>query len=121
MQFPVHRTIIALTQADDKGSDLTRLLHGQSENVITTVLHYLYCESLPVGLSEETAKACINAVKSAACLRDFLQLCDSFLQNTALKQRMYNFVLKQCIYNTALKKCICNSALKQRICNTALK
>jgi hypothetical protein len=86
-EFHVHRAVLALTQPGDRSTDIVRLLHGQSDSVVATVLHYLYAECLPVGLSEDTAGACMKAVGSVESLRDFVQLCNSFLQNTTLKQR----------------------------------
>lgn len=62
-------------------------LTGLPEDVLQTILHYIYSECLPRGLTEETVQNCVKSVKNIPELADFQKLCDTFLQNTALKQR----------------------------------
>ena len=47
----------------------------------------MYAECLPRGLSEETAARCVKTMAKIPELGGFVKLCDTFLKNTALKQR----------------------------------
>ncbi|KAJ8319380.1 hypothetical protein KUTeg_004471, partial [Tegillarca granosa] len=67
-------------------------LSGLQEDVLKTVLYYLYTSCLPRGLSEETAKKCINKLGKLPGLANFSQLCETFLKNTALKQQIINLI-----------------------------
>ncbi len=73
-------------------SQSPKQLEGLPEDVLYAILHYLYSESLPRGLSEENAKSCIKAVHKLPGFKTFSELCEHFLQNTALRQRKY-FIL----------------------------
>lgn len=68
-------------------------LVGLPEDVLHAILHYLYSESLPRRMSEETAKACVKAVRKLPGFSKFVQLCEQFLKNTALRQREYNLLI----------------------------
>ena len=71
----------------------TSPLSNLPEDVLHTALHYVYCESLPTGLSEATAKSSIKLLGKTPGFAHFTQLCETFLKNTALKQRQLAFYL----------------------------
>ena len=64
-------------------------LTGLPDDVLQTILQYMYAECLPRGLTEETVHNCVKYAAKIPELTDFITLCNTFLQNTALKQRMY--------------------------------
>lgn len=57
------------------------------EDVLGTILHYLYAECLPENLTETTAHQVISAVSSYPCLNKLVNKCNLYLKNQALKQR----------------------------------
>lgn len=67
-------------------------LSGLREDILETVLYYLYTECLPKGLSEDTARDCIKVVGKLPGLENFIQICQNFLKNTALKQRKLSLI-----------------------------
>ena len=87
LQFKVHKTLLSLAVPQMDWSQSPAQLVGLPEDVLRAILHYLYSESLPRGLSEETAKACVKAVRKLPGFSKFVQLCEQFLKNTALRQR----------------------------------
>ena len=89
-QFRVHKTILGLAVPCLDWEATPPPLSGLPEEVVLTCLHYLYAECLPEGLSEDVAHACIKAVHKIQGLGRFEQLCETFIKNTALRQRMYD-------------------------------
>lgn len=61
-------------------------IEGLPDDVIQTLLHYMYSECLPESLEEETAHKCLLASKNIPGFEKFTELCEFFLKNTALKQ-----------------------------------
>jgi hypothetical protein len=84
-------------------------LTGLKEDVLYAVLYYAYSECLPRGMSEATCKACIKAVNKMPGFSKFSELCETFLKNTALKQRKLSFIVLSFLTNVYLlwlsKKC----------------
>lgn len=87
-------------------------LSGLTEEVLGTILHYLYAECLPTNLSELTARQCITAAQNIPGLEGLIKMCKIYLNNMALKQRKsmydrsmhkYNFIFSNMIY-TELRK-----------------
>jgi hypothetical protein len=69
-------------------------LSGLPEDVLGTILHFLYAECLPANLGEQTARDCIAAAASLPGLERLVRMCELYLKNTALKQRRFDiFVL----------------------------
>ena len=89
-QFNVHHTILKLAVPEVDWTSSPPPLSGLREDVLHTILHHIYSECLPKGLSEETAKACLKAVKKMQGFEKFTELCETFLKNTALKQRKFS-------------------------------
>ena len=88
-QFKVHTTILMLTTPSIDWSKTPTPLTGLPDDVLQTILQYMYAECLPRGLTEETVHNCVKYAAKIPELTDFITLCNTFLQNTALKQRMY--------------------------------
>ncbi len=88
-QFKVHTSILTLAVSSIDWERSPPPLDGLSEDVLRTILHYLYAECLPKGVSEETAQAVIKAIAKLPGFSKLTQLCETFLKNTALRQREY--------------------------------
>eukprot|EP00058_Branchiostoma_floridae_P010098 XP_002595586.1 hypothetical protein BRAFLDRAFT_117505 [Branchiostoma floridae] len=67
-------------------------LTGQSKDVIYTVLHYVYCESLPSDLTEDVAKLCVRVAGKVPGLEKFVEMCQTFVDNSALKQQIIGLI-----------------------------
>ena len=87
IQFQVHKTILQLACPEVSWEESPTPLDGLSEDVLTTILHYLYAECLPSGLAESSAESCLKATAAIPGFQKFQHLCETFLKNTALKQR----------------------------------
>lgn len=93
-QFPVHTCILRLSAPELNWNHQPPPLSGLPEDVLGTVLHFLYAECLPANLGEQTARNCIAAAASLPGLDRLVQMCELYLKNMALKQRMFeNFIL----------------------------
>lgn len=90
-QFKVHKTILNLSVPSIDWNKTPPPLTGLKEDVLYAVLYYVYSECLPRGMSETTCKACIKAVNKMPGFLKFSELCETFLKNTALKQRKLSF------------------------------
>ena len=113
VQFHVHSVILRLVLPEVEWTGDTTPLSHLPEDVLHTALHYVYCESLPSGLSEATAKSSIKSLSKMPGFAHFTQLCKTFVKNTALKQRqlvscaccslnvyfsLFDVTLKLCLY-----------------------
>jgi hypothetical protein len=65
-------------------------LSGLPEDVLSTLLHYVYSQSLPPGLSEETAHNCVTHAGSLPGFAPLAQACQLYLSNMALKHRKFD-------------------------------
>ncbi|XP_063445642.1 uncharacterized protein LOC134725615 [Mytilus trossulus] len=90
--FKVHSVILSMTAPGLAWTSTPPPLSGLKEDILETVLHYLYTECLPKGLSEETTRDCIKVVGKLPGLENFTQICQSFLKNTALKQQIVSLI-----------------------------
>lgn len=88
-QFKAHSTILSLTTPHIDWTKTPSPLTGLPDDVVQTTLYYMYAECLPRGLTEETVQNCVKYVRKIPELADFISLCNTFLQNTALRQRKY--------------------------------
>uniref|UniRef100_A0A1B6MP93 BTB domain-containing protein n=1 Tax=Graphocephala atropunctata TaxID=36148 RepID=A0A1B6MP93_9HEMI len=91
-KFAVHLCILQLSAPELDWSAEPPPLTGLREDVVGTMLHYLYAECLPANLSELTAFQCINAASSYPSLAPFTTLCQHYLRNMALKQQIVSLV-----------------------------
>ncbi|KAL5019275.1 hypothetical protein ScPMuIL_004997 [Solemya velum] len=91
-EFKAHSIILCLSAPDVEWSSSAMPLSGLSEDVLQTALYYLYTECLPRGMLESTAKACVKALGKSEGFSRFTDLCETFLQNTALKQQIISLV-----------------------------
>jgi hypothetical protein len=104
-QFHVHSSILRMGAAeldweswlkrrDDAAGDSDVALSppplsGLPEDVLTTVLHFVYSLSLPPGLSEETAQKCIDLAAKLPGFEPFDAACQTYLSNSSLKHRNF--------------------------------
>ena len=86
-QFHVHKLILQLSAPQLHWTTSPPPLSGLKEDVLAAVLHYLYNDCLCQGLTEETATQCIKVVGKLPGMENFVTLCQTFIKNTALKQR----------------------------------
>ncbi|XP_069124343.1 uncharacterized protein [Argopecten irradians] len=91
-QFQVHSLILGLSCPEMDWWHSPPPLTGLREDVLGTVLHFLYTECLPKGLSEDTVKDCIKTVGKLPGMDNFVKLCNTFLKNTALRQQIVNLI-----------------------------
>lgn len=90
LQFAVHTCILQLSAPDlDWTADPTPF-SGLREDVLGTILHFLYAECLPANLTESTARQCISVAATYPCLSPLTSLCHHYLRNMALKHRKFN-------------------------------
>uniref|UniRef100_T1JPJ0 BTB domain-containing protein n=1 Tax=Strigamia maritima TaxID=126957 RepID=T1JPJ0_STRMM len=90
--FKVHKTILMLNGV---GMDLNQRplpLSGLPDDVLCTILHYIYSECLPDDLTEETARNTQRALIKVPGFSRLSELCEIFLKNTALKQQIDSLV-----------------------------
>jgi hypothetical protein len=101
LQFHVHSSILRMGAAeldweswlkrrDDAAGDSEVVLSppplsGLPEDVLATVLHYVYSLSLPPGLSEDTALKCIDLAAKLPGFEPFDAACQTYLRNSSLK------------------------------------
>ncbi|KAK7507206.1 hypothetical protein BaRGS_00001141 [Batillaria attramentaria] len=91
-EFPVHSVILRLSLPELNWTGDPLPLSRLPEDVLRTALHFVYCECLPVGLSEQTARACIKTLGKMPGFTHFAELCETFLKNTALKQQIQTLI-----------------------------
>lgn len=90
----MHTCILRLSAPELDWSQQPPPLSGLPEDVLGTILHFLYAECLPANLGEQTARDCIAAAASLPGLERLVRMCELYLKNTALKQRRFDvFVL----------------------------
>ncbi|KAJ8913824.1 hypothetical protein NQ315_003733 [Exocentrus adspersus] len=91
-QFKVHSTILEL-QADDIDWTSDALpFNNIPEDVLGTILHFLYSECLPDNLTEETARQVVTVVSPYPSLYKLVDNCELYLKNIALKQQIIGLV-----------------------------
>lgn len=86
-QFAVHSCILRLSAPELDWATDPPPLTGLREDVLGTILHFLYAECLPANLSESTARQCVTVAATYPCLQPLTTLCQHYLRNMALKQR----------------------------------
>lgn len=90
LQFAVHTCILQLSAPDLDWTVDPTPFSGLREDVLGTILHFLYAECLPANLTESTARQCISVAAGYPCLSPLSSLCHHYLRNMALKHRKYN-------------------------------
>ncbi|XP_067013462.1 uncharacterized protein [Anabrus simplex] len=91
-QFAVHTSILQLSAPELDWSQQPPPLSGLPEDVLGTILHFLYSECLPANLAEHTARHCIAAASSLPGLERLVSMCELYLKNMALKQQIIGLV-----------------------------
>ncbi|XP_039265805.2 uncharacterized protein LOC120341379 [Styela clava] len=94
--YPAHRVILKLgcpersweSHSSKQSSYQACILDGLSDSALSTVLHYLYTESLPPGLSEIASRECTDAISKISGLEKLNQLCQSYLENYAVRTKI---------------------------------
>ncbi|KAG5890631.1 hypothetical protein JTB14_020335 [Gonioctena quinquepunctata] len=91
-QFKVHSSLLEL-----QGDDIDWLsdpppFSNISEDVVGTILHFLYAECLPDNLTEDTAREVITVVSPYKSLAKLVNNCQLYLKNMALKQQIISLV-----------------------------
>lgn len=85
----MHKTVLKLVNHYIDWNSSPNPLDNLPEDVLFTILHYLYSECLPSDLKEETARNCLSATADLPGFDSFRDLCELFLKNSALKQRKF--------------------------------
>lgn len=85
----MHKTVLKLVNHYIDWNSTPNPLDNLPEDVLFTILHYLYSECLPSDLKEETARNCLAATADLPGFDSFRDLCELFLKNSALKQRKF--------------------------------
>ncbi|CAG9817046.1 unnamed protein product [Phaedon cochleariae] len=91
-QFKVHSTILELQGDDIDWMSDPPPFNGLPEEVLGTILHFLYAECLPDNLTEETARQVISAASPYESLSKLVSNCQLYLKNMALKQQIIGIV-----------------------------
>ncbi|GIY25110.1 BTB domain-containing protein [Caerostris darwini] len=91
-EFKVHKTILKLGNSAINWDASPCPLSNLPEDVLYTVLHYLYSECLPDPLDDETAKSCLAATGDLRGFEAFRELCVLYLKNNALLDQILTLV-----------------------------
>ncbi|CAL4114149.1 unnamed protein product, partial [Meganyctiphanes norvegica] len=86
--FEVHRVVLECSAPWVDWSLSPSPLHGLEEPVLETLIHYLYCCSLPPTLTTTTAQYAIQATQHLQDFKDFRNSCDIFIKNTNLRNKL---------------------------------
>lgn len=86
-EFKIHLCITQLLGNDIPWQATPHPFTGLSEDVLGTILLYIYAECLPENLTENTAKQVIKAAAQYPSLGKLVNMCQMYLKNMALKQR----------------------------------
>ena len=60
--------------------------------MLSTALHFSYSHHLPSTLSNQTAKLCIEHFRNQQAMTNLVELCQSFLKNTAARAELHSLV-----------------------------
>lgn len=88
-EFKVHSCIVQLHGRDIEWQSKPPPFTGLPEDVLGTILHFLYAECLPQSLDEDTAREVIAAVAPYQCLSKLINMCNIYLKNLELKMRKF--------------------------------
>lgn len=91
-EFKVHSCIVQLLGNDIPWQAEPPPFFGVSEEVLGTILHFLYAECLPDNMTEATARQVIKVAAHYVSLAKLVSTCQIYLKNMALKQRKF-FIL----------------------------
>lgn len=86
-EFKIHSCITQLLGNDIPWQATPHPFTGLSEDVLGTILLYIYAECLPENLTENTAKQVIKTAAQYPSLGKLVNMCQMYLKNMALKQR----------------------------------
>lgn len=105
-EFPVHLTLLRLScPAVEWAEGKPSPLDGLPEDVVAAALHCIYADCLPPTLTEETARACVSLLSPPAAtgFERLVHLCELFLRNMAVKQRVMSLLndMHQCTATVA--------------------
>ena len=68
------------------------MLNELPEPVLATALHFLYSQHLPPSITSQTAKLCIEHFQKQQGMESFIDLCNSFLKNSAARSEILGLV-----------------------------
>ncbi|CAL1278747.1 unnamed protein product [Larinioides sclopetarius] len=91
-EFKVHKTILKLGNSAIDWDESPCPLSSLPEDVLYTILHYLYSECLPDPLDDETAKSCVAATNDLPGFEGFKEICHLYLKNNALLDQILTLV-----------------------------
>ncbi|XP_049273478.1 uncharacterized protein LOC119399064 [Rhipicephalus sanguineus] len=105
-EFPVHLTLLRLScPAVEWAAGKPSPLDGLPEDVVAAALHCIYADCLPPALTEATARACVSLLSPPAAVgfERLIHLCELFLRNMAVKQRVMSLIndMHQCAATVA--------------------
>ncbi|KAH6942505.1 hypothetical protein HPB50_006930 [Hyalomma asiaticum] len=105
-EFPVHLTLLRLScPAVEWATGKPCPLDGLPEDVVAAALHCIYADCLPPTLTEATARACVSLLSPPAAVgfERLIHLCELFLRNMAVKQRVMSLIndMHQCAATVA--------------------
>lgn len=89
LKYKVHSAIVKLQGRGIDWSPDSCPFNNLSEDVLGTILHFLYAECLPENLLEATIHEVLKIVTPYSCLSKLVNKCNLYLKNIALKQRKY--------------------------------
>lgn len=85
-EFLVHTCILKLNAPDIDWTAKPTPLSGLPEEVIGTILHFLYAQCLPPDLHESVAKQVIVSAPDYPGLEQLVSMCHSYIKNITLKR-----------------------------------
>ncbi|KAL3270189.1 hypothetical protein HHI36_009246 [Cryptolaemus montrouzieri] len=91
-QFYTHSLVLSIIGQGIDWNSSSHPLCNLSEDVLGTILHYMYTECLPENLSEVTAQRVILAIMQLTFLAKLSTMCHLYLKNLALKKRIIGLV-----------------------------
>ncbi|KAK9873149.1 hypothetical protein WA026_021382 [Henosepilachna vigintioctopunctata] len=91
-QFHTHSLVLKIVGPDIDWHSSVHPLSNLLEEVLGTILHYMYTECLPENLSEATAQRVIMAITDLQFLNKLITMCKMYLRNIALKKQIIGLV-----------------------------
>ncbi|CAG0914750.1 unnamed protein product [Notodromas monacha] len=91
-KFDVHRCILESALPGTSWEDVASLLSSFPAEVLSTALHYVYSDCLPINLTETTAQQCLKFTEpsptAASPLEGLHTLCGSYLRNLSVQSKL---------------------------------
>ncbi|XP_045474802.1 uncharacterized protein LOC123680773 [Harmonia axyridis] len=91
-QFQAHSLILDVIGKGTNWHSKSHSLSNLDEDVLGTILHYMYTECLPENLNEETAQKVLSTANQHEFLNRLSTTCQTYLKNQNLRKQIIDLV-----------------------------